>query len=89
VASPITLRLDPELRRRVTRIAKRKRTTTSNVLREAITTWVEREDSNGSFYDSIKDLVGCVSGGDPKLSENTGRKFTELLRARQAKRDSG
>lgn len=89
MASPITLRLDPELRRRVTRIAKRKRITTSEVLREAITTWVEREDSSGSFYDSIKDLVGCVSGGDPKLSENTGRTFTELLRARQAKRDSG
>jgi predicted DNA-binding protein len=83
------LRLDPELRRRVTRIAQRKRTTTSDVLREAITTWVEREDSSGSFYDSIKDLVGCVSGGDPKRSENAGRKFTELLRARQAKRDSG
>jgi len=89
VASPITLRLDPELRRRVDRIARRKKTSTSQVLREAITTWVEREDSSGSFYDSIKDLVGCVGGGDPKLSENTGRRFTELLRARQAKRDSG
>jgi predicted DNA-binding protein len=83
MASPITLRLDPEIRRRVTRIAKRKRTTTSNVLREAIATWVEREDSAVTPYESIKDLIGSVRGGDPRLSEDTGRKFTELLRARR------
>ncbi len=83
MASPITLRLDPEIRRRVTRIAKRKRTTTSNVLREAIATWVEREDSAVTPYESIKDLIGSVKGGDPRLSEDTGRKFTELLRARR------
>jgi predicted DNA-binding protein len=83
MASPITLRLDPELRRRVTRIARRKRTTTSTVLREAITTWVEREESAGSLYDSIKDLVGVVHGGDPSLSTDMGKKFTELLRARR------
>ena len=53
MASPITLRLDPELRRRVTRIAKRKQTTTSEVLREAIATWVEREDSSGSLLGHI------------------------------------
>lgn len=83
MASPITLRLDPEIRRRVTRIAKRKRTTTSNVLREAITTWVAREDSAVTAYESIKDLIGSVKGGDPRLSEDTGRKFTELLKARR------
>jgi predicted DNA-binding protein len=83
VASPITLRLDPELRRRVTRIAKRKRTTTSEVLREAITTWVEREDSAVTPYESIKDLIGSVKGGDPHRSTDMGKKFTELLRARR------
>jgi len=51
MASPITLRLDPDIRRRVTRIAKRKRTTTSSVLREAITTWVAREESTVSPYE--------------------------------------
>jgi predicted DNA-binding protein len=81
--------LDPELRRRVERIARRKRCTTSAALREAIANWVEREEHPGSFYDAIKDLAGAAHGGDPKLSENTGRKFTELLKARRAKRDSG
>lgn len=82
VASPITLRLDPEIRRRVTRIARQRRTTTSSILREAISTWVEREDSAGSVYEAIKDLIGNVRGDDPTLSTDTGRKFTELLRAR-------
>ena len=85
MASPITLRLDPELRKRVARLAKRKRTTTSTVLREAITTFVEREESAPSAYDQIKDLIGNVTGGDPALSTDMGKKFTALLRARQNK----
>jgi len=83
MASPMTLRLDPELRRRVTRIAKRKRTTTSSVLREAISNWVELEDSVVTPYESIKDLIGSVKGGDPHRSTDMGKKFTELLRARR------
>ena len=83
MASPITLRLDPELRKRVERIARRRRTSKSQVLREAVTTFVAREESVGSVYDSIKDLIGNTRGGDPTLSEDTGRKFTELLRARR------
>ena len=83
MASPVTLRLDPDLRKRVARIAKRKRCTTSAALREAIASWVAREEETGSVYDSIKDLIGNVRGGDPKLSEDTGRKFAEMLRARQ------
>jgi Arc/MetJ-type ribon-helix-helix transcriptional regulator len=82
MASPITLRLDPELRRRVERIARRKRTTTSSVLREAVTTWVAREESAGSIYDSIKDLIGGVHGGDPGRST---RKLSEVLKARRTK----
>ena len=88
VASPITLRLDDEIRRRVTSIARRKRCSTSAALREAITTWVAREESALTPYELVKDLIGCVKGGDPTRSENMGRKFTELLKARQAKRDS-
>jgi predicted DNA-binding protein len=83
VASPITLRLDEETRQRVARIARRKRTTTSNVLREAITSWIEREDSAVTPYESIKDLIGSVKGGDPQRSTDMGKKFTELLRARR------
>ena len=82
MASPITLRLDPELRRRVDRIARRKRTTTSSVLREAISTWLQREDSSESLYDRVADLIGSVRGGDPGRST---RKLSEVLKARRRK----
>ena len=83
MASPITLRLDPDIRRRVTRIARRRKTTTSTVLREAITTFVAREESAGSLYDSIKDLIGNSHGEDPNRSTDMGKKFTQLLKARR------
>ena len=82
VTSLITLRLDNEIRRRVEQIAKRRRTTKSAVLREAIGTWVTREESSVTVYDQIKDLIGSVHGGDPRRSENIGRRVAEMLKAR-------
>jgi Arc/MetJ-type ribon-helix-helix transcriptional regulator len=83
VASPITLRLDEATRRRIVRIARQRRTSTSHVLREAIRTWVDREESGISAYESIKDLIGIAHGGEPTLSTNTGRRLTEMLKARR------
>lgn len=82
----ISLRLDPELRRRVDRIARRKKTSTSQILREAITTWVQREDKRLTPFEMAADLIGSVHGGDPRLSEDTGRKFSEALKVRRRQR---
>ena len=86
MASPVTLRLDPDLRKRVARIARQRRTTTSSVLREAITTFVQQEEKRPTPYELIADLIGTVRGGDPRLSEDTGRKFSEALKARYKQR---
>lgn len=75
--SPITLRLDGKTRQRVERIARSKDTTTSQVLRDAINNWVEREESAGSAYDRMKHLIGVVEGGDTALSEKTGKRLKE------------
>lgn len=83
MASPLTLRLDRKTRQRVERIARRKGTTTSHVLRDAIESWVTREDSAGSAYDRMEHLIGVVEGGDTALSANTGKRFAERLRARR------
>jgi len=83
MASPITLRLDPDTRRRVTRLARERRTTSSQILREAIVTFVEKEESAITPYEAIKDLIGSVHGGDPARSTDMGRKFTQLLKARR------
>ena len=70
------------MKRRVENIARRKKTTTSEVLREAVAAWVEREESSVSVYEQIKDLIGRGHGGDPQASENIGRKYSEYLQAR-------
>jgi len=66
----------------VVRFAKRRKTSTSAVLREAITSYVEREENTGTAYEKLKDIIGIVRGGDPTLSEDTGRRFTEMLKGK-------
>lgn len=83
MASPISLRLDERTRLRVERIARQRKVPASHILREAIERWVEREEGGMSPYESIKDLIGVARGGDTALSKNTGKRFTELLKARQ------
>ena len=87
MASPLTLRLDPELRRGLDQIAKRRKCTTSEVLRGAVARLVQEEKLRLTPYELMKDLIGTVEGGDPKLSEQTGRRFRASLSAREAKRD--
>lgn len=70
------------MKRRVANIARRKKATTSQVLREAVAAWVEREESSVSAYERLKDLIGIVHGADPHRSEDIGRKVSEMLIAR-------
>ena len=84
MASPLTLRLDKKTRDRIASIARRKRVSSSEVIREAIASWVARhEGTDTPPYESIEDLVGIVHGGDPGRSTQTGRRFGELLKARR------
>lgn len=85
MASPVTLRLDDETRKRVTRLARRKRIPFSKAMRIALKEWADREETRATPYELVKDLIGSVRSGDPKLSENMGRKFTELLRRRRSR----
>jgi predicted DNA-binding protein len=86
MASPLTLRLDDKTRKRIVRIARRKRLTTSEVVRQAIEAWAERHEPVASPYEAVKDLIGVVHGGNPKGSLQTGRQFTKLLKRRRRRR---
>ncbi|MGB9459304.1 MAG: ribbon-helix-helix protein, CopG family [Candidatus Acidiferrum sp.] len=44
MASPLTLRLDPKTRQRIARLARRKRLSTSEVIRQAIAAWADRQE---------------------------------------------
>ena len=90
MAAPYTLRLDPGVRRRIAQAAERRKCSPSALVRVAVDELLQRDEKALTPYELMKDLIGSgETGGDPRLSENTGRKFTELLKARQAKRDTG
>ncbi len=84
MASPLTLRLDEKTRRRIARIASRKQLSTSEVVRQAIAAWADRHEPVTSPYQVMADLLGVVHGGNPKRSEQTGRRFTKLLKSRRS-----
>jgi Arc/MetJ-type ribon-helix-helix transcriptional regulator len=81
--APVTLRLDRETRRKIARIAERRRISKSEVVRQALNSWPEFRDTEKSPYELIADLVGSVNGGDPKRSENAGKKVKEILKERR------
>jgi Arc/MetJ-type ribon-helix-helix transcriptional regulator len=85
MASPLTVRLDEKTRQRIKRIARRKRVSTSEVVRQAIKAWAERQEPAGSLYEAMADLIGVVNGGDPTRSSDIGRKFAKHLRNRRRK----
>ena len=85
MASPVTLRLDQDTRRRLARIARRKRVSASEVIREAIEAWVERQEATGQPYEAVADLIGVVHGGNPERSTAAGRQFAELLKRRRSR----
>jgi predicted transcriptional regulator len=76
----VTIRLDSEARRKIARIAERRRISKSEVIRRAINAWPEFCEPEKSPYELIRKFIGAVNGGDPKRSENGGQKFKAHLR---------
>ncbi|PYU00552.1 MAG: hypothetical protein DMG38_07335 [Acidobacteria bacterium] len=83
MTSLLTLRLEQKTRQRIARIASRRRISTSEVIREAIEAWVERQEPVAAPYDAMSDLIGVVNGGKPRRSAETGRRFREVLKSRR------
>ena len=80
---PITVRLSPKTERTLNALAKRRRQTRSDVVREAIEQFgVESESAGGepSAYDAWADVIGIgrFAARDPK--KTTGEQFTEIVR---------
>lgn len=81
--APVTLRLDTKTRRQIARIAKGRRISKSEVIRLALNAWPEFHGAETSPYEAMADLVGAVNGGEPKRSENGGRKFAAFLKQKR------
>ena len=86
MTSPVAIRLDEATRQRIARIARSKRKTASQVMREAIETGLqEQERAPAPPYQFMAGLIGVVHSGDPQGSTDMGRKFTELLKNRRSR----
>lgn len=84
---PTSVRLDPETERTLERLARQRSQTKSDVLREAIrglARCAPKRSKAATPFERVADLIGCVSGGPPDLSVDTGRKVGELLARRRA-----
>jgi predicted DNA-binding protein len=88
MSNAMALRLDDQTRLRIARLAARRGTTRSALVREAITALVEREERQAAVrpYDLVKDLLGSVRGGDPDRSTDVGQKVRRMLKARRPRR---
>ena len=79
----LTIRIESGLRRRLTRLAKRRGRTSSELARAAIEGWLDDAEGHGSEspYEEIRDLIGCADGGDPQRSTRGAREIADMLRA--------
>ena len=86
----LTVRVDSSVCARLDRVAAQRGTTRSDVVREALTRFVQQEEGarGSSFFDEISHVIGAVDSGGQALSTQTGVRFRKLLEARRA-RDSG
>jgi metal-responsive CopG/Arc/MetJ family transcriptional regulator len=78
----MSIRLSDKTRRSVTRLAKAGRRSQSEVVREAIETFVEKAVAQVPPDEGWKHLVGILKGGPSDLSERTGQKVAKILQER-------
>jgi hypothetical protein len=82
----ISLRLDGDQERAVRGLARRRKSTVSDMIRDAVANFVESEEEPQRPYDQIADLIGSVTGLPADLSEGTGDQFAEIVRAKAGRR---
>ena len=88
---PLSVRLDPKTESLIGRLARKRRQTKSEVIRDAICVLATQEEKGSGKkrpYDLVAHLIGCVDTGGARLSQNTGEKFAKLLREQSHARRS-
>lgn len=77
---PLSVRLDAKTEALIGRLAKRRKQSKSEVIRDAIGVLTEQQDKrNGSQrpYDLVAHLIGCVQGGHGICPCARGRSFAK------------
>ncbi len=86
---PLSVRLDQKTESLIGRLARSRRQTKSEVIRDAIGVLAKQEEKGAAKkrpYDLVAHLIGCVKGGPRDLSVDTGKKVHEMLVERARKR---
>jgi Arc/MetJ-type ribon-helix-helix transcriptional regulator len=79
----LTVRLSPKSERALNALAKRRRMSRSDVVREALTRYEAEEGSGkvaGRPYDAWLDVIGVVNLGVRDPARTTGEQFTAIVR---------
>jgi len=82
---PLTVRLSPKTERALNALAKRRRMSRSDVVREALTRYEAEETSEkptGHPYNAWLDVIGVVSLGVRDPARTTGEQFAAIVRQR-------
>jgi hypothetical protein len=86
---PLSVRMDARTESLLGRLARKRRQTKSEVIRDAIGVLAKQEEKGTEKkrpYDLVAHLIGCVKGGPRDLSVRTGEKFRQMLVERRRKR---
>lgn len=78
---PLTVRLNPKTERALNALAKRRRLSRSDVVREAIEQYhaAEAGEGTGRPYDAWVDVIGVISLGVRDAGRTTGEQFTAIV----------
>jgi len=83
----ISVRLTADEERIVRLLAKRRKRTVSDVIRDAVADFVVTDGKTPYRpYDQIADLIGSVTDLPADLSEGTGDKFAAIVREKAGRR---
>lgn len=86
---PLTVRLSPKTERALNALAKRRRQTRSDIVREAIERYTatgERDAGERTAYDDWADIIGIGRSGARDPQKTTGEQFTDVVREKARKR---
>jgi S1-C subfamily serine protease len=82
---PLTVRLDPRTERALNALAKRRRTSRSEIVREALAQYdagIDSGKTRGAVYDDWLDVIGVVNLGLRRPERTTGEQFGAMVRER-------
>ncbi len=80
----ISVRLTEELERKLDRIARDKNVSKSKIVKEALESYLEKDDGKPTAYELGKDLFGKHGSGLKNLSRDHKKIFVEILREKHS-----